>query len=114
MSKLKFNADWIAIYKERYCNAEETLKVLKHNISIFWSWGVSRKVNMQDHGLLLTVEGRHHKGHVLITLAWDDTYTVRYFNRNYNEVKEKQTGIYFDMLVETIDNTIEKVDAYAF
>ena len=38
---------------------------------------------------MFKVNGHHHKGWVLITLAWNDTYTLRFFSTQFNEVKEK-------------------------
>ena len=40
-----------------------------------------------------------------------DLFNVHYLSNKMQEVKEQQ-GIYFDMLVETIDNTIEKCANY--
>ena len=36
-----------------------------------------------------------------------DLFNIHYLTNKMQEVKEQQ-GIYFDMLVETIDSTIEK------
>ena len=46
-----------------------------------------------------------------ITLGWNDTYTVRFFTYSSGtlKVKETITDIYFDVLVETIDNKIETI-----
>jgi len=112
MSKLKFNADFIAVYAEREFNPQETWQWLKINPILPMSWGLSRKVNMDNKGLLLRVNGNHLNGWVLITLAWDDTYTVRYFTSHFNPTKETQTNIYCDVLAETIDNVIERIDDY--
>jgi len=89
----------------------ETLQVLKYNIVIYWSWGVSKLTNIQGKGLLLTVNGNHHKGHVLITLAYDDTYSVYIVNR-IGKILNEYEMVYFDMLVEIIDNRIERIPDY--
>lgn len=96
---------------ERKFEPSETLKVLTLNQPIYFSWGVSKKVNYDNGALMLQVNGHHHKGKVFITLAWDDTYTVYITTNRYN-VKKKFEGIYFDMLVDTIDREIERIDSY--
>lgn len=98
---------------ERDFNQVETMKVLTHNQSIFWSWGVSNKYKLGKNGLLLTVNGYKHKGHVLITLGWNDTYTFRLLNGQYNEVY-KATEVYFDELTARIDEKIEKQENYVY
>jgi len=96
---------------KREFNTSETLKVLTHNKTIYWSWGVSQLFNCNDKGLLLKVNGHHHKQYVLITLDWDDTYKVDYLNRNLR-VTDTQENIYFDQLTEFIDNRIERIGEY--
>jgi hypothetical protein len=103
---------------KRDFNPDGTLSVLKSNMSIFWSWGVSKLFRVQNKeeryvGLLLKVSGHHHKGWVLITLSWDDTYTVHIIN-NVGRVLDTFETVYFDDLVEVIDNRIEKIEDYKF
>lgn len=96
---------------EREFNLNETMKVLSYNPSVFWSWDVTKRQNLNDKGLLLDVNGHHHKGSVLITLGWNDTYCVYIINnrgRILNEYKE----VYFDVLTELIDNRIERIEEY--
>ena len=98
------------LYKREF-NTSETLQVLTHNKTIYWSWGVSGLFNCADKGLLMKVNGHHHKQYVLITLDWDDTYKIDYLNRNM-KVIDTHEGIYFDQLVEVIDNRIERIGEY--
>ena len=60
----------------------------------------------------MEVSGNHHKGSVLITLGWDDTYNV-YIINNRGRVLNEYKGIYFDVLVEVIDNRIERIKEYS-
>jgi hypothetical protein len=94
-------------------NVRETLSVLKHNQSIFWSWGVSRLTNVMNKGLMFKVNGHHHKGYVLITLDWSDTYNVHLITTHGNIVKSFDM-VYFDDLVEIIDNNVERIKEYQF
>ncbi|MFI8379597.1 hypothetical protein [Leeuwenhoekiella sp. NPDC079379] len=98
---------------QREFNTQETYQLLKASGSIMWSWGVSKLINYQNEGLLLKVNGHHHKGWVFITLAWNDTYSIHYLNNRY-KVKESQTDIYCDMLTRTIDDKIERIDDYQY
>ena len=91
---------------EREFNIAETMRVLQSPINIYWCWGVSQAINLQDKGLVLKVNGHLHKELVFIVLAWNDTYTV-YLLSNKFEVKSKHTEIYFDMLQDTVDSLIE-------
>ena len=89
-------------------NVLETLKLLKHDINVFLSWKVNSLVNFNNKGILLTVNGKYHKGYVFITLDYNDTYMVNIINFN-GIVLDTYEMIYFDMLTETIDNRIETV-----
>ena len=96
---------------EREFNPQETLQVLTHNRTTYWSWGVSKLLNMFNKGLCLKVSGHHHKGWVIITLGYTDTYSV-YIVSNKGEIKSEHHMVYFDELTERIDNLIERIPEY--
>jgi hypothetical protein len=96
---------------ERGFDLTETMSVLRYNPQIYWSWGVSKLQNLNDKGLLLNVSGHHHKGSVLITLSWNDTYSV-YIINNRGKILNEYKEVYFDMLTEVIDNRIERIKEY--
>jgi len=100
---------------QREFNTKETIMLITHNKPIFWSWGVDidKIVSFTKGGLLFPVNGHHHKGYVLITLSYDDTYTVTFYNKKFVEVKEIE-GVYFDELVNTIDVNVEKIPEYKY
>jgi hypothetical protein len=98
---------------ERPFNTQETLLLLKHNQAIFFSWGVSKMVNLQNKGLMFKVSGNHHKGWVLVTLGWEDLYKV-FIVSNTGKYLNEYTGIFFEDLQEVIDNRIEKIKDYKF
>lgn len=93
-------------------NPSETMGWLTRNRNMYWSWGVSKKINFENKALVLKVSGHHHKGYVIITLAFDDTYTVSLVQTT-GRVKETIEGIYCDCLQEFIDNKIECISEYA-
>jgi len=92
-------------------NQIETLQVLKHNKLVFWSWGVSQLINFGNKGLGMKVSGNLHKGWVLITLSYMDTYSVHLVS-NKGEVIKSFDMVYFDMLSELIDENIERIKSY--
>lgn len=103
--------DFLNNIKERTFNPNETLAVLKSQIWKLLSWGARNYTQYENQVLFFNVSARRHKGIVVITLAWDDTYTVRFISTQWNE-KHKVENVYFDQLVEVIDKHIEYVPMY--
>ncbi len=98
---------------QREFDLRETLQVFNRNQPMYWSWGVSKKINISDKGLLLKVSGNHHKGWVLIRLSWDDTYSV-FIVSNKGEVLNEYHNVYWDMLADVIDDRVERIPEYKF
>ena len=96
---------------ERTFDANETYALLRQRQQWLWSWGARNFTKFTDKAFFFTVSGHKHKGIVLITLAWDDTYTVRLLSSQWNE-KIKFEGVYFDCLSEIIDVNVERIEAY--
>lgn len=98
---------------EREFNVTETVKLLRSSGSIFFSWGVKSFTNLANKGLLFKVNGNHHKGYVLITLGWNDTYNV-YIMSTHGNINDEYKEVYCDVLVDVIDNRIEYIEDYNF
>jgi len=98
---------------EREFNPAETMAILRSSGPVLWSWGANDFRNIADKGLLFKVSGHHHKGSVLITLAWNDTYTIHLISPK-SILKETITNIYFDELVDIIDVKVERIPEYAY
>lgn len=94
---------------------------------VFWSWGASSfkavgenqiKGVDQDYlgALVFYVRGRQHKGHVMVSLALSDTYTVSIGNVRKGEIKVKEQvrDVFFEELGTVIDEMVEKVEEYAY
>lgn len=96
---------------QREFNPKETLQVLQHNKQIYWSWGVEKLVNYYDKGLILIVNGHHHKGLLFIRLSWDDTYSYFLLNDD-NSIKKEVHNVYFDELQNRVDKDIEYINEY--
>jgi hypothetical protein len=97
---------------ERSFNQQETMQWLRINPIWMMSWGARNFTRFEDKALFFTVSGNLHKGIVLITLAWDDTYTVRLLSSQWNE-KAKFENVYCDDLAELIDTKVERINTYA-
>ncbi len=95
-----------------FLNPQETLNQLKAGgVEKLMSWAARDYVNFQGKGLLFKVSGFKHKGYVLITLDFNDTYTV-YLLNNRCEIKETLEMVYCDELTDRIDSYVEKTDNY--
>lgn len=96
-------------------NPSETMEQLTYgnNKFRFWSWGVSKRVNVFNKGLLLYVNARRFKGYILIALDWSDTYDVHLITPRGKVVKSFE-GVYFDVLNQTIDDEIENIPENQF
>jgi len=97
----------------RNVDANYILKILRSNMSIFWSWGARAFVDLNGKGLRLTVSGHHHKGHLYIVLNGADLFDI-YYCSNRGTIKDVHTDIFFDQLVEVIDNKIERIADYTY
>jgi hypothetical protein len=96
---------------ERSFDPQETMQWLTINKLWVMTWAARNFTRFEDKALFFTVSGHHHKGIVLITLAWDDTYTVRLLSSQWNE-KAKFENVYCDELAELIDTKVERIDEY--
>ena len=93
---------------------------------VLWSWGATKFQAFNQNqikglgenlgGLIFFVRGMKHKGHVVVSLGYDDTYTVSIGHLKKGDIKPKKQvqGVYFEELPEIIDNLIEKQDNYLF
>lgn len=99
---------------EREFIVSETEYLLKHTNQVVWmTWGVTKISYYASKALALWVNGNHHVGWVVITLAWNDTYTYYLLNQDYT-VKKKVETVYFDELQHRIDLDIEFLSKYEF
>ncbi len=96
---------------QREFDPNETMKWLKAHPIWLMTWGMRNLINFENKVFFFKVSGRHHKGYVVITLAWNDTYTVRLVSNKWVE-KSRFDDVYCDDLVELIDAKIERVKQY--
>ena len=101
----------VALLKDNL-NPKETMNQLKAGgIIKLMSWAARDYTNFRNKGLLFKVSGFKHKGYVLITLDFDDTYTV-YLLDYHCEIKETLEMVYCDELTDRIDRHVEKGENY--
>ena len=92
---------------------------------VIWSWGQSALQAVSGEqlkhlgisglgGLKFKVNGMHHKGHVLVSLNFADTYDVYIcsIRKDTMTVKEKLEGLYLDEFGTWIDEQVELVEDY--
>jgi hypothetical protein len=96
---------------ERSFDPKETMQWVTANKLWVMSWAARKFSQYENKALFFTVSGYLHNGIVLITLAWDDTYTVRLLSTQWNE-KAKFENVYCDELAELIDEKVERIKEY--
>lgn len=97
---------------ERSFDPKELLTNLREHA--FWkmaSWGATAFVVSKDKFARFMVSGHHHRGHIYIALAWNDTFTV-YLTTPKGKVVDILESVYIDELVDRIDKRIEYVKEY--
>ena len=93
--------------------AKYIMSILRTQLMVMWSWGVTKFMALPNNeGLIFHVQGYKFNGWVkVIYNEGTDLFNIHYLTNKMKEVGEQQ-GIYFDMLVETIDSTVEKTADY--
>jgi hypothetical protein len=78
-----------------------------------WSWGAHAWAGGDDF-LRFRVQGLKFRGIVKITLDPSDTYVIEFFKLKATEPIKRYEMVYFDDMVDLIDEYVEKIDAYKF
>jgi hypothetical protein len=116
MNQINEKIDYQKITKScRNLNVKELMQLLHINVSIFWSWGAHAFIvddKRNTRMFRMAVQGNHHNGHVYIFVNGLDLFDV-YLTTLQGTIKDKIEGLYFDQLVEWIDEKIEKIPAYS-
>jgi hypothetical protein len=94
----------------------DLMSLLKSKPYVFMSWGAHNLiVDKQKNPRMfrMNVQGHHHKGHVYIFLNFMDLFDV-YLTTNQGTIKDRteEMGLYFDQLVDWIDEKVEKIPEY--
>ena len=91
--------------------AKYIMTIFKTQLMVVWSWGFHKPVAIEN-GLQFKVQGYKFKG--VVEVAYNegrDLFDVRFLKAN--KVVNTIEGVFFDMLVDTIDDYVEKTSDYA-
>ena len=90
--------------------AKYIMTILKTQLMVVWSWGFHKPVAIKN-GLQFAVQGFKFKGTVEVVYnEGRDLFDVSFIKRN--KVVNTIEGVFFDMLVDTIDDYVEKTSDY--
>ena len=90
--------------------AKYIMSILKTQLMIVWSWGFHNPVALEN-ALRFRVNGFKFRG--VIEIAYNessDLFDVSFIKAN--KVVNRIDGVFFDMLVDTIDDYVEKTSDY--
>ncbi len=91
--------------------ANYIISIFKTNMQVIMSWGYNSPIILKT-GLRFSVNGFKHKGNVSVLYNEGmDLFDVEILTFE-NEVIETIEGVYFDQLIEVIDNRVELVENY--
>lgn len=90
--------------------AKYIMTILKTQLMVVWSWGFNSPIAIEN-GLLFKVQGFKFRGIVEVKYnEGSDLFDVSFIKAG--KYVKTIDGVFFDMLVETIDNYVEKTDNY--
>lgn len=86
------------------------MSILKTQLMVVWSWGFHNPIAIED-GLRFNVQGFKFRGIVEVKYnEGSDLFDVSFIKAG--KVVKAIDGVFFDMLVETIDYYVEKTADY--
>ena len=90
--------------------AKYIMSIFKTQLMVVWSWGFNSPVAIEN-GLRFKVQGFKFRGVVEVRYnEGHDLFDVTFIKRN--KVVATSNDIFFDSLVEVIDNFVEKTPDY--
>ena len=90
--------------------AKYIMSILKTQLMVVWSWGFHQPVAIEN-GLQFRVQGFKFRGVVSIVYnEGSDLFDLSFIK--HNKVIKSIDGVFFDMLVDTIDDFVEKTADY--
>ena len=100
----------------RNLEPKELMALLKSQYIKFICWGAKSFTvdnNKNCRMFRMTVSGKLHKGYVYIFVNGSDLFDV-YLTTKKGIITKIQKDLYFDMLVDCIDDNIEKIPEYKY
>ena len=90
--------------------AKYIMSILKTQLMVVWSWGFHQPVAIEN-GLQFKVQGFKFRGVVQVVYnEGRDLFDVRFLKAN--KMVNTIDGVFFDMLIDTIDDFVEKTSDY--
>ena len=90
--------------------AKYILSIFKTQLMVVYSWGFHKPMALQN-GLRFKVQGFRFRGVVdVVYYEGRDLFDISFIKSN--KVVNTIEGVYFDMLVDTIDEFVEKTSDY--
>ena len=90
--------------------AKYIMSILKTQLMVVWSWGFHQPMALQN-GLRFKVTGFKFRGVVdVVYNEGSDLFDLSFIKRN--KVVKSIDGVFFDSLVEVIDDYVEKTTDY--
>lgn len=86
------------------------MSILKTQLMVVWSWGFHNPIALEN-GLRFNVQGFKFRGVVEVVYnEGSDLFDVSFIKAN--KVVNTIEGVFFDMLVDTIDDYVERTPDY--
>jgi len=109
--QLKLNCMETKLTKYDLEMSKYILRILSSQHIILWSWGFN-EANTIKSGLRFNVNGFIHQGYVdVIYNEGQDLFDVNLLNKEL-KITKALPGIFFDELVNVIDQHVEKIENY--
>lgn len=90
--------------------AKYIMQILKTQLMVVWSWGFHKPMALEN-GLRFKVQGFKFRGVVEVVYnEGQDLFDVSFVKAN--KVVKSIDGVFFDMLVDVIDDYVEKTTNY--
>jgi hypothetical protein len=90
--------------------ANYIMSILKTQLMVVWSWGFHKPMSLEN-GLIFMVTGFKFKGVVSIVYnEAQDLFDVSFIKAN--KVVNVVNGVFFDMLIDVIDDFVERTPDY--
>ena len=90
--------------------AKYIMSILKTQLMVVWSWGFHQPIALEN-GLRFKVTGYKFRGVVdVVYNEGSDLFDLSFIKRN--KVVKSIEGVFFDSLVEVIDDYVEKTSDY--
>ena len=91
--------------------ANYIMNILRTQLMVIYSWGFHKPIAIEN-GLQFKVQGFKFKGSVEVVYnEGNDLFDVSFIKAN--KVVETISGVFFDSLVEVIDDYVERTTDYA-